>query len=177
MRMAVQAIPDGYHAVTPYLIVDDADGALEFYKQAFGAQEELRLVWPDGSKIGHAEITIGDSRVMLADEHPEFDALGPKTRGGTPVTLCFYCDNVDERFAQAVAAGATVVRPLQNQFYGDRSGNRARPLRPHLDDHDPHRRRPRRRAREPHGRGHAVRLPGKGIAGAVRPGNNIRPVP
>ncbi len=122
MRMAVQAIPDGYHAVTPYLIVDDADGALEFYKQAFGAQEELRLVWPDGSKIGHAEITIGDSRVMLADEHPEFDALGPKTRGGTPVTLCFYCDNVDERFAQAVAAGATVVRPLQNQFYGDRSG-------------------------------------------------------
>lgn len=120
--MAVKAIPDGYHSVTPYLIVDGAAAALEFYKNAFGATEDMRMEGSDGGKIGHAEITIGDSRIMLADEHPELDALGPKTRGGTPVSLCLYCDNVDERFAQAVAAGASVVRPLQDQFYGDRMG-------------------------------------------------------
>ena len=120
--MAVKAVPDGYHTVTPYLIVDGAAEALEFYKNAFGATEKLRLDWPDGSKIGHAEIVIGDSPVMIADEHPELDALGPKSRGGTTVSLCIYFENVDERFARAVEAGATVVRPLQNQFYGDRSG-------------------------------------------------------
>lgn len=120
--MAVKSIPDGYHAVTPYLIVDGAAEALEFYKKAFGAKEELRLDSPDGGKVGHAEILIGDSHVMLSDEHPEFDALSPTTRGGTPVTLCLYCDNADETFARAVEAGATQVRPLQNQFYGDRSG-------------------------------------------------------
>lgn len=120
--MAVKSIPDGYHAVTPYLIVDGAAEALEFYKRTFGAAEELRLDSPDGGKVAHAEIRIGDSYVMLADEHPEFDALSPTTRGGTPVTLCIYCDNADETFARAIEEGATEVRPLQDQFYGDRSG-------------------------------------------------------
>ena len=120
--MAVKAVPDGYHTVTPYLIVDGAAEALEFYKNAFGATEKLRLGIPDGSKIGHAEIVIGDSTVMIADEFPELDALGPKSRGGTTVSLCVYFDNVDESFARAVETGATVVRPVQNQFYGDRSG-------------------------------------------------------
>ena len=120
--MAVKAVPDGYHTVTPYLIVDGAAEALEFYKNAFGATEKLRLDIPDGGKIGHAEIVIGDSTVMIADEFPELDALGPKSRGGTTVSLCVYFDNVDESFAHAVETGATVVRPVQNQFYGDRSG-------------------------------------------------------
>ncbi len=119
--MAVQPIPDGYHSVTPYLIVDDAAGALEFYKKAFGAVEVLRIDGPEG-KIGHAEFTVGDSHVMLASEFPEIEALAPSSIGGTPVTLCIYTENVDAMFAQAVAAGATELRPLMNQFYGDRSG-------------------------------------------------------
>ena len=120
--MAVKAVPDGYHTVTPYLIVDGAAEALEFYKNAFGATEKLRLEMPDGGKIGHAEIVIGDSTVMIADEFPELDALGPKSRGGTTVSLCVYLDNVDVSFSRAVETGATVVRPIQDQFYGDRSG-------------------------------------------------------
>ena len=119
--MAVPPIPDGYHSVTPYLIVDDASGALEFYKKAFGAVELLRIDAP-GSKIGHAECKVGNSHIMLASEFPEIEALAPSSIGGTPVTLCIYTENVDAMFAQAVAAGATELRPVRNQFYGDRSG-------------------------------------------------------
>ena len=119
--MAVQPIPDGYHSVTPYLIVKGAEAAIAFYQQAFGATEIMRVPMPDG-KIGHAEIQIGTSRVMLADEFPEMNALAPPTPGGSGVGFCLYVENVDEVFERAVANGATVQRPLQNQFYGDRTG-------------------------------------------------------
>lgn len=121
MASNVKPIPDGYHAVTPYLIVKGGVDALEFYKKAFGAKESLRMMQPDG-RVGHAEIKIGDSVIMLADEHPEIGARSPQSYGGTPVTIHLYVEDVDTVFNQAVAAGAKVVRPLQNQFYGDRSG-------------------------------------------------------
>jgi PhnB protein len=116
-----KAIPDGYHSVTPYLIVSGAAQALDFYKRAFNAEERGRMPGPEG-KIMHAEIQIGDSIVMLADEFPEMGARSPQSIGGTPVGLCIYLENVDARFQQAVAAGAKVERPIQDQFYGDRSG-------------------------------------------------------
>jgi len=119
--MAVNAIPEGYHSVTPYLIVSGAAQALDFYQRAFGAEERMRMPGPEG-KIMHAEIQIGDSVVMLADEFPQMGAKSPQSIGGTPVGLCIYLENVDARFQQAVAAGAKIERPLQNQFYGDRSG-------------------------------------------------------
>lgn len=119
--MAVQPIPPGYHTVTPYLIVQGAARAIEFYKRAFGAAELFRFPGPN-DRIAHAEIKIGDSPIMLADEFPEMGVRGPKTIGGTPVTICLYVEDVDTRFNQAVAAGAKVVRPLVDQFYGDRSG-------------------------------------------------------
>lgn len=119
--MAVQPIPDGYHSVTPYLIVKGAEAALAFYQQAFGATEVMRVPMPDG-KIGHAEIQIGTSRVMLADEMPEMNALAPPIPGGSGVGFCLYVENVDKVFERAVANGATIQRPLQNQFYGDRTG-------------------------------------------------------
>jgi len=119
--MPVKPVPDGYHAVTPYLIVKDAAGAIAFYAKAFGAEERMRCPMPDG-RMGHAEIQIGDSVVMLADEFPEMDAKGPDALGGTPVGICLYVNDSDAVFARAVAAGAKVLRPLQDQFYGDRSG-------------------------------------------------------
>ena len=119
--MPVKPIPDGYHTLTPYLIVKGAAEAIEFYKKAFGASELFRMAGPDG-KVGHAEIKIGDSPIMLADEHPEMGARGPQTIGGSPVSLLLYVDDVDALFNQAVAAGATVNRPIKDQFYGDRSG-------------------------------------------------------
>jgi PhnB protein len=119
--MPVQPIPDAYRAVTPYLIVDGAAAALDFYKQAFGAVETMRMPGPDG-RIGHAEIKIGAAPIMLADEFPKMGFRSPKALGGTPVSLLVYVNDVDATFAQAVAAGATVVRPVQDQFYGDRSG-------------------------------------------------------
>ena len=119
--MAVKPIPDGYHTATPYLIVSGAAAAIEFYKKAFGAVELFRMAGPDG-KIGHAEIKIGDSPIMLADEHPQMGARSAKTIGGSPVFLMLYVENVDALAAQATAAGAKAVRRLQNQFYGDRSG-------------------------------------------------------
>ena len=119
--MAVKPIPDGYSTVTPYLIVHDAAGALEFYKKAFGATELMRFGGP-GGKIGHAEIQIGNSRVMLADEHPEMGALSPRTIGGSASGLALYVEDVDARFQQAVAAGGKVLRAVADQFYGDRSG-------------------------------------------------------
>jgi PhnB protein len=119
--MSVKPIPDGYHTVTPYLIVKGAAEALEFYKRAFGATEIMRFPMPDG-RVGHAEMKFGDSIVMLADEFPQMGAVSPQTLGGTPFGLCLYVPNVDELFAQAVAAGAKVERPVTNQFYGDRAG-------------------------------------------------------
>lgn len=117
----VKAIPEGYHSVTPYLIIKGAAEAIEFYKTAFGAVEKGRMQAP-GGMIGHAEIQIGGSRVMLADEHPDMGAHGPGHFGGCPIMLHVYLENVDEVFARAVEAGGEVVRPLANQFYGDRSG-------------------------------------------------------
>ncbi len=113
-------IPEGYHSVTPYLVLDDAANAIEFYKKAFGAEEKYRL--PMGDKIGHAEIKIGDSFVMLADEFPEMGHLGPKSRGGTTVSLLIYLPDVDTAFKKALDAGATQTKPLENQLWGDRMG-------------------------------------------------------
>jgi PhnB protein len=119
--MAVKPIPDGYHSVTPYLIPHDATAALEFYKKALGAVELMRFPAP-GGKIGHAEIKIGDSPVMLADENPEMNARSARTIGGSPISLMVYVEDVDAFVARAVAAGAKLVRPVANQFYGDRTG-------------------------------------------------------
>jgi PhnB protein len=121
MANKVKPIPEGYHSVTPYLIINGAAKALEFYKKAFGAIELFRMPQPDG-KIGHAEIKIGDSPVMLADEAPERGFRSPQALGGSPISLMIYVDDVDKIFNQAVAAGAKVERPVKNQFYGDRSG-------------------------------------------------------
>lgn len=122
MTMKVKPVPEGYHSVTPYLSVDGAVEAIEFYKKAFGAKELFRMPMP-GGKIGHAEIQIGDSRIMLADENPEMGGRSPKSLGGSPVGLMVYVEDVDRQFQQAIAAGARVTRPLKDQFYGDRSGN------------------------------------------------------
>ena len=119
--MAVKPVPQGYHTVTPYLIVEDGAAAIEFYKKAFGAKELLRFPGP-GGKLMHGEIQIGDSPIMLADEFPEMGARSPQALGGTPVGICLYVPDVDSLFNQAIQAGGKVERPLQNQFYGDRSG-------------------------------------------------------
>lgn len=115
-------IPAGSHTVTPYLIVTDAARAIEFYVAAFGAVEVGRIAMP-GGKIGHAEVQIGDSRVMLADEFPEWDARAPETIGGTPVSLMLYVADCDAVIARAEALGAKVTQPAQDKFYGDRNGN------------------------------------------------------
>jgi PhnB protein len=119
--MAVKPVPDGYHTATPYLIVHDAAKAIEFYKKGFGAIELMRMPGPDG-RIMHAEIKIGDSIIMLADESPEMGYRSPLALGGTPVSLLLYLEDVDARFEQAVAAGAKVQRSLRDEFYGDRMG-------------------------------------------------------
>jgi PhnB protein len=119
--MAVKPIPDGYHTVTPYLIVNDAAGAIAFYQQAFGATERFRMAGPDG-KVMHAELQIGPVVIMLADEFPQMGATGPKTLGGSPVGLLLYVEDVDALAARVVDAGAKTLRPVQDQFYGDRSG-------------------------------------------------------
>ena len=119
-------IPEGYHSVTPYLIVDDAKSAIDFYTRAFGAEEQFRL--PMGDKIGHAEIKIGDSFVMLADEFPDMGHLGPKNRGGTTVSLVVYVPDVNTAFPKAIAAGAKELKPLQDQFWGDRMGTLTDPF-------------------------------------------------
>jgi len=111
---------EGYHSVTAYLTVENAAAAIEFYKTAFGAAEHMRM--PMGDKIGHADIIIGDTHIMLADEFPEMDKLGPKSRGGSTSSLMIYVPDVDAAFEKAVAAGAEVTRPVEDQFYGDRSG-------------------------------------------------------
>ena len=121
MSDKVKPIPDGYNGVTPYLIVGDAARAIEFYKEAFGAEEVYRFDAP-GGRVGHADVKIGDSHVMLADEHPEMGARSPKTIGGSPVSLSLYVEDVDATVERAVEAGARLVRPVANQFYGDRTG-------------------------------------------------------
>lgn len=122
---SVSPIPKGYHTVTAYLIVNDAARAIEFYKQAFNAEELFRFPMPDG-KLGHAEIRIGDSMMMLADAMEGF--RDPLAIGGTPVSFMIYVTDVDRIFAQAIAAGARQVRPVENQFYGDRTGTLADPF-------------------------------------------------
>jgi PhnB protein len=117
----VNPIPDDYPRVTPYLCVDGAEAAIEFYTSVFGASERMRMSEPDG-RIGHAELQIGDSLIMLADEFPEIGVKGPKTLGGTPVTLNVYVEDVDAVFELALAQGAESLRPVETQFYGDRSG-------------------------------------------------------
>ena len=118
----VNPIPEGYPRVTPYLIVDGASAAIDFYKSVLGATERMRMGGPEG-KVGHAELEIGDSVVMLADEHPEMDARGPKFVGGTPVTLHVYVEDADGVFERAIEAGAKALRPVEDQFYGDRLGS------------------------------------------------------
>lgn len=119
--MPVKPIPEGYHTVTSYLIIDGAADAIEYYKKAFGATELFRFPTPDG-KIGHAEIKIGDSPVMLADAYPEMGYKGPKSLNGSPVSLMIYVEDVDTVFNRALESGATVKEAVSNKFYGDRMG-------------------------------------------------------
>ena len=134
-------IPEGYHSVNVILTVDDAAKAIEFYKQAFGAKELSRL--PMGDKIGHAELQLGDTRIMLNDEFPEWDNLGPKARGGTTFGLVLYVDDVDRAFKKAIAAGGTEKEPVKDQFWGDRMGTLSDPfghkwsLATHVEDVPP----------------------------------------
>jgi PhnB protein len=119
--MATKAIPEGYRTATPYLIVNGGAEAIEFYKRAFGATEMMRMVDPHG-RVGHAEIKIGDSIIMLADEHPGMGHRSPRSIGGSAVSILLYVEDVDKLFDRAVKAGAKSQRPVANQFYGDRSG-------------------------------------------------------
>jgi PhnB protein len=121
MTAPVEPIPQHMHSVTPHLVCDGAADAIEFYKKAFGAVEGGRMQTPDG-KIMHAEVRIGDSTVMLVDEFPDYGSIGPKKLNGSPVTIHLYVPDVDRVFEQALAAGATVRMPLDNQFWGDRYG-------------------------------------------------------
>jgi len=120
--MSVNPIPEGYHTVTPYLITKSAAEAIEFYKTAFGATELMRVPGGEDGKIGHAELKIGDSTIMMADEHVEMNALAPQSPGSSGVGFCLYVENVDEVFQRAVDNGAQIQRPLADQFYGDRTG-------------------------------------------------------
>jgi PhnB protein len=119
---SVKAIPDGYRTLTPYLTVADGAGAVAFYQAVFGAKLRLKLDGPDG-KLGHTELEIGDSVIMLADEYPEHQARAPGHFGGSPVSLHLYVEDVDAVVARAMGADARLVRPVENQFYGDRSGS------------------------------------------------------
>ena len=121
MKTNAKPIPDGYHTVTPYLIVKDGARAIEFYKNAFGAKEIFRMGGPDG-KIGHAELQIGDSRIMLGSESPQMGSRSPETLNGTPVSIFLYLNDVDAAFKQAVSAGAKQQQPPQDMFWGDRYG-------------------------------------------------------
>jgi PhnB protein len=117
----VRPIPEGYPQVTPYLIVDDASAAIDFYSNVFGAKERVRMPAPEG-KIGHAELQLGDSLIMLADEFPDMGNRSPRSVGGSPVTVSVYTDDVDDVHERALKAGAKELRPVENQFYGDRAG-------------------------------------------------------
>ena len=117
----VKPIPEGYPQVTPYLHVDGANAAIDFYGKVLGATERFRMDGPEGT-IGHAELQLGDSIIMVSDEFPDRDVRGPKSVGGTPVTISVYVEDVDSVFETALAEGATELRPVENQFYGDRTG-------------------------------------------------------
>ena len=117
----VKPVPEGYHAATPYLIIDGAAKALDFYKRIFGATERMRMPAP-GGKVGHAEISIGDSVIMLADEHPDIGARSPRAFGGSGVGIMLYVEDVDATVKAAVAGGAKLVQPVEDKFYGDRTG-------------------------------------------------------
>ena len=142
MAGKVEPIPEGYHSVTPYLTISGAAQAIEFYKKAFGATELMRMPAP-GGKIGHAELKIGNSVIMLADESPEAGNRSPQSLGGTPVSILIYVEDVDAVFKRAVAAGAKVVREVADQFYGDRSGGITDPfghgwyIHTHIEDVTP----------------------------------------
>ena len=118
----VNPIPEGYPRVTPYLIVDDGAAAIDFYTSVLGATERMRMAGPEG-RVGHAELNVGDSVIMLADEHPEMNAVGPKTVGGTPVSIHVYVEDSDGAFERAIEAGARSLAPVEDKFYGDRSGS------------------------------------------------------
>ena len=154
MASSVKPVPDGYHTVTPYLIISGAAQALEFYAKAFGAVEVMRFKGPD-EKIMHAEISIGDSRIMIADEFPQMGAVSPQSIGGTAVGLALYVENVDTVFARALSAGATTVSAVKDQFYGDRSGTLLDPfghrwtISTHIEDVSPEELE-RRAAKMPH---------------------------
>lgn len=121
MANKVKPIPEGYHNITSYLVIKGAAAAIDFYKQAFGATEIMRMPQPDG-RVGHAELKFGDSVVMLADEYPEMQVVGPKTLGNTSVGLLLYLDDVDKAVERAVSLGAIIKKPIADQFYGDRTG-------------------------------------------------------
>lgn len=127
MGTEMSAAPSGYHTITPYLAIEHAGEAIEFYKSVFGAIERTRMAAPDG-RIGHAELVIGDSMLMLADECPEMGHKGPRALGGSPVVIHLYAADVDATVERALAAGATLIRPVDNQFYGDRTGTIADPF-------------------------------------------------
>jgi PhnB protein len=118
----VKIIPEGYHSINPYLVVRNADKAIEFYKKAFGAEERFRMHGPDGKRIMHAELKIGDSVFMLTEESPDMKALSPESIGGSPISLYIYVKDVDDVFNQAISEGATVLHPVKDQLYGDRFG-------------------------------------------------------
>ena len=122
MSATVKAIPEGHHTITPYLVVRNGTQAIEFYKKAFGAEERFCMNTPDGKSIGHAELKIGDSLFMLADEFPQMNSLSPESIGGSPISMYVYVEDVDAVFNQAVSAGATVLNPVMDMFYGDRWG-------------------------------------------------------
>ena len=124
----VKPVPEGYHTVTPYLTVRGADRAIDFYKRAFGAKELMRMRGPDGKRIMHAEIQVGDSIVFLSDEHPEMGSRSPESLGGVPGYLYLYVDDVDGTFKRAVDAGAKALMPVADMFWGDRFGKLADPF-------------------------------------------------
>jgi PhnB protein len=141
--MSVSHIPEGYHSVTPYLIVDGAAEAIRFYQEALGAAEVLRMPMGDSGKLAHAEIRIGDSHVMLSDEWPDMNLLGPNKRGGATASLMIYLEDVDQAFARALRAGAKEERAPADQFWGDRMGTLVDPfghrwtLATHIEDVPP----------------------------------------
>ncbi|MED5524025.1 MAG: VOC family protein [Pseudomonadota bacterium] len=120
--MSVKPIPDGYHSLTPYLVVNNANDAIAFYQRAFGAELMLRLDIPGTQQVAHAELKFGNSHLMLTEENPQWNSVSPTTLGGSPLSLMFYVPDVDAAFARALEAGAVEVMAVQNQFYGDRSG-------------------------------------------------------
>jgi PhnB protein len=143
MPNKTKPIPEGFHTLTPHLVVKGASQAIEFYKKAFGAKENSRNPGPDGNSIMHADLTIGNSHLFLVDEFPDWNCVGPQTVGGTPVAIHIYVDDVDKVFNQAVAAGAQVKMPLTEMFWGDRYGKLIDPfghewsLATHIEDVSP----------------------------------------